>query len=207
MLVKLTAQPLQRLYADKLNKGMSPTTVNLIHKVLHRALKDALRLGLVQRNVRDLVDPPRRVTHEMQPLSAEETRRLLDAVRGNRLEALTVGMRQGELIALKWRNVDLPNTTLQVQTTAKLVNGELLVEETKTRRSRRRIALSPMAVEALKKHRLRQNQERLKAGQRWHDNDYVFPHTIGKLIDPRGLRRQWFDKMLERAGLPPYPIP
>lgn len=207
MLAKLTAQHLQRLYAAKLNKGLSPTTVNLIHKVLHRALKDALRLGLVQRNVSDLVDPPRRATHEMRPLSAEEARRLLDAVRGNRLEALailalTVGMRQGELMALKWRHVDIPNATLQVQTTAKLVNGELLVEETKTRRSRRRIALSPMAVEALKKHRLRQNEERLKAGQRWQDNDYVFPNTIGKLLDPRGLRRRWFDKMLERAGLP-----
>jgi integrase len=206
-LAKLTAQHLQRLYAAKLNEGLSPTTVNLIHKVIHRALEDALRLGLVQRNISDLVDPPRRAHHEMRPLSADETRRLLEAVKGDRLEALaivalTTGMRQGELMALKWRNVDLANTTLQVQTTAKLINGEMFVEETKTRRSRRRIALSPMAVEALKRHRLHQHEERLHAGERWQDNDYVFPNTIGKLLDPRSLRRRWFDKMLARAGLP-----
>ncbi|PWT77779.1 MAG: hypothetical protein C5B60_02140 [Chloroflexi bacterium] len=98
--------------------------------------------------------------------------------------ALTTGMRQGELMALKWRNVDLPKATLQVQTTAKLVNGQIFVEETKTRRSRRRIALSPMAVEKLKKHKLRQNEERLAAGPRWHDKDFVFPTTVGKLLDP-----------------------
>jgi integrase len=59
-----------------------------------------------------------------------------------------------------------------------------------------------MAVEALKRHKTRQNEERLRAGTRWQDNDYVFPNTIGKLLDPRGLRRRWFDKVLERAGLP-----
>jgi integrase len=59
-----------------------------------------------------------------------------------------------------------------------------------------------MAIEAVKRHRTRQNEERLRAGARWQDNDYVFPNTIGKLLDPRGLRRRWFDKALERAGLP-----
>jgi integrase len=171
-LAKLTAQHLQRLYAAKLSAGLSPSTVNLIHKVLHRALADAFRLGLVQRNVSDLVDPPRRATHEMRPLSAEQARQLLATVQGDRLEALAVlalstGMRQGELLALTWRNVDLTSASLQVQTTAKLVGGQLIVEETKTRRSRRRIALSPSAVEALRRHRARQLQERLVAGARW----------------------------------------
>jgi integrase len=111
-------------------------------------------------------------------------------------------MREGELLALKWRNVDLSNATLQIQLAAKIVNGQYFIEETKTRHSRRRIALSPTAVEALKHHKRRQNEERLAAGARWVDTDLVFPNTIGKLMDPRGFRRRWFDKMLERAGLP-----
>jgi integrase len=206
-LARLGAVHLQKLYALKLSDGLSPTTVNLIHKVLHKALDDALKLGLVQRNVCDLVDPPRRAHHEMRPLNSEEAKRLLGAAKGDRLEtllllALTTGMRQGELMALKWRNVDLSHATLQIQLTAKLVAGKVFVEETKTRRSRRRIALSPIAVEALKKHRVRQNEERLAAGSKWVDNEYVFPNTVGKLLDPRGLRRRWFDKLLLKAGLP-----
>ena len=96
----------------------------------------------------------------------------------------------------------MANATLQAQTTAKLVNGQQFVEETKTRRSRRRIAHSPTALDALKRHKVKQNEERLARGTRWQDNDYVFPNTVGKLMDPRGLRRRWFDKMLQQAGLP-----
>jgi hypothetical protein len=80
-------------------------------------------------------------------------------------------------------------------------DSQIFVEETKTRRSRRRIALSPMAVEALQKHRLRQKEERLGAGSCWYDNDYLFPNTIGKLLEPSHMRQPWFDKMFAQAGL------
>jgi len=87
-LAKLSAQQLQLLYAAKLKEGLSGTTVNLLHKIIHRALDDALRLGLVQRNVADMVDPPRRRPFEMNPLALDQARALLAAAAGTRHEAL-----------------------------------------------------------------------------------------------------------------------
>lgn len=104
-LAKLSPQHVQAFYASKLEEGLSSTTVRHLHAELHRALKSALRLGLVQRNVTEMVDPPRMEHREMATLSREQARTLLAAAKGNRFEALYVlavstGMRQGELLAL-----------------------------------------------------------------------------------------------------------
>ena len=98
-LARLSPQQVQALYAAKLAGGLSTTSVNHLHAVLHRALDSAMRLGLVQRNVTGLVDAPRMRHHDMAPLSAEQVRALLSTIKGDRLEALyvlalTTGMRQ-----------------------------------------------------------------------------------------------------------------
>ena len=121
-LAKLTAQHVQTLYATKLAAGLSPTTVRHLATVLHGALAQAERLGLVARNPASLVDPPRNAETEMRVLTPEQVQTLLRAVQGDRLEALYVvavstGMRQGELLALRWRDADLTGGTLVVRAT------------------------------------------------------------------------------------------
>jgi integrase len=121
-MTKLTAQHIQLLYAKKLEEGLSTTSVNHLHAALHRAFDAALRLGIVQRNVFDLVEVPRMRHLEMTTLSEEQAQTLLATARGERLEALYVlalatGMREGELLALKWQDVDLDGATLQVRAT------------------------------------------------------------------------------------------
>jgi integrase len=206
-LAKLSAQQLQMLYAAKLKEGLSGTTVNLLHKIIHRALDDALRLGLIQRNVADMVDPPRRRPFEMNSLTPEQARALLAAAEGSRFEALCIlalgtGMRRGELLALTWRHVDLDHGILQVRATMKRYDGHWVIAETKTRRSRRRIALTPSACDALRRHRVRLNEERLALGEAWNDHDLVFPNTIGNPLDDRRMVRRWFRPMLKKAGVP-----
>lgn len=206
-ITKLTAQQVQLLYAQKLTEGLSTTSVHHLHAVLHRALKAALRLGLVQRNVLDMVEVPSIAHHEMTTLTEAQAQILLATSSGERLEALYVlalatGMRQGELLALRWHDVDLEAKTLQVRFSVHYTKGGYVFTEPKTKYSRRRIALSRIAVEALRRHRTRQLQERLALGETWEDLDLVFPNTVGKPLDAVNLVKYWFYPLLKRAGLP-----
>jgi integrase len=133
--------------------------------------------------------------------------RSLSTVTGDRLEALyvlalTTGMRQGELLALRWRDVDLDASTLQVRGSLQRTPAGLGIHEPKTTRSRRRVTLSMPAVEALRQHRARQLAERLALGPEWDDQDLVFANTLGRPIEATNLIRSSFKPLLTRAGLP-----
>ena len=206
-LQKLNAQHIQGLYTRKLKEGLSSTTVHHLHEILHAALEKAVRQGLVYRNVSDMVDPPRMSHHEMTTLAEAQAKALLAAAVGDRLEslyavAIATGMRLGELLALKWRDVDLDGRTLQVRATLQNMAGRFEFAEPKTSHSRRRIALSLLAVEALQKHQVRQAEERIRSGGAWEDLDLVFPNTVGKPLDGRNLLRYWFRPLVKKAGLP-----
>ena len=124
-LKSLTPAHLQGFYRSKLDSGLSPRSVQYMHTVLHRALKQAVRWSLIPRNVSEAVDPPKVQREEIRPLSREGARTLLQTARetGDRLEALYVlavhsGLRQGEMLGLRWEDVDLEAGTLQVRRTA-----------------------------------------------------------------------------------------
>jgi integrase len=152
---------LQGFYRAKLDAGLSPRTVQYLHVVLHRALKQALRWGLVPRNVSEAVDPPRVRREEIRPLSPAQARTLLEAARDDRLEALYVlavhcGLRQGELLGLKWEDVDLDHGRLQVR---RILSGGAFTAP-KTAKSRRTVRLKESTLEALRRHLERQLGEK-----------------------------------------------
>jgi integrase len=203
---KLTPAALQSLYARKLDAGLSPTTVGHIHRVLHRALGDALRWGLVVRNPCAAVRPPRVPVNEMRALSVGDAQRLLASLEGEPLQALyvlaiTAGLRQGELLGLKWSDIDLGRGRLQVQRTVRRIDGELVESEPKSRKSRRTVILTARATAALRAHRARQVEERVRAVA-WFDLDLVFPNNIGTHMDDGNLRRRSFQPLIERAEVP-----
>lgn len=205
-LAALTPQHLQHLYAMKLEAGLSPTTVNHLHTCLHTALEAAFRLGLVARNVADMVDPPRKVSREMQVYSPALARTLLEAVSGTREEALYTlalftGMREGELLGLRWQNVQLAEGYLTVQTALKNVNNRRWLGKPKTEAGRRKIMLPPTAVAALHAHRRRQLEERLAEGAAWQENDLVFCTRTGNHIAGSNLRMAHM-RLLRRLKLP-----
>ncbi len=136
-LARLTAQQVQVFYANRLRAGLSSSTVHHIHGMLHRALKDALQLGLVQRNVTEMVRAPRRQSLEMITLSESQAQALLEATREDRFAALyvlalTTGMRQGELLGLRWQDVDLDRALLSVRMNVQEADGRFILAEVKT---------------------------------------------------------------------------
>jgi len=208
-LTKLTPQLVQLLYSRKLAEGPSQSTVHHIHGLLHRALKDALRMGLVQRNVTEMVRAPRRSSREMATLSEEQAKGLLREVKDDRfaalyLLALTTGMREGELLGLRWQDVDLERATVQVRVNVQEADGRFVIAETKTSYSRRNISLARAAVEALRKHKVRQDEERSTLGDAWKGSlGLVFPNTLGGVMIPDNLVKRSFKSALARAGLSP----
>lgn len=116
--------------------------------------------------------------------------------------ALTTGMRQGELLGLRWRDVDLDRAAVQIRGTMQATSEGLRFAETKTRGSRRQVYLTDRAVDALRQHRKRQAEERLRMGAAWEDNDLVFANQVGKPIPASNLLRRSFEPLLKRADLP-----
>lgn len=206
-LAKVGVEDVQALLAAKLASGLSPRRVQMIRAVLRHALADAERWGLVARNVARLTDAPRVVRRPVEPMTAAAARAIIAAAAGSRLEALvtvalTCGLRQGELVGLRWQDVDLVSGRLSVRhQLVREAGGGLVLAEPKSQRSRRNLPLPAMAHLALKGQWERQEAERVAAGPRWHATGHVFATAEGQPIDHGNLRREW-GRLLRAAGLP-----
>ena len=157
--------------------------------------------GLPQ-NVCDAVKSPKVHNEEVMPFAPEQVRVLLCAASGDRLEALWVvavhtGLRQGELLGLKWKDLDLDSGKLTVQ---RSLSFDRTLNPPKRKNSRRTVTLTQTALEALRSHRARQNEERLRAGTEWTDMGFVFPNRIGKPMDANNLYHRDWKNLLKRAG-------
>lgn len=205
-LTKLTAQQVQWLYAECLRYGLATTTVNHLHGRLHKALDAAVRLGLVVRNVADLVDPPSVAHHEMSPLTRDEARAFLERTQQDRYGpiygvAIATGLRMGELLALRWEDVDLDGRSLQVKRSVRFKPRVGFVwSDAKTRRSRRRVVYSAQIAEVFRAHRVKQLGDRLMVGPGWEDNGLVFCTTMGRPIAGGNLLKG-FQRALAHQGL------
>jgi len=205
-IAKLSPADIHTFLNAKLNGGLSPRRVEYIHAVLRRAIVTAERWGMVSRNVAKLVDPPRVPKHEIRPLTPEQARLLIETAADDRFRALYVtalgtGLRQGELLGLRWEDVDLDAGRLRVRYALANVGGTLTLLEPKTDRSRRNVVLPESVAVALRSHRTRQRMDRLVAGSRWVDSGHVFTTTIGTPLHAATVTRA-FQAALDRAGLP-----
>ena len=206
--LKDLARPqVRRLYAQKA-KTLSPRTVDYVHVTLQKALSQAMRDDLIPRNVATGERPrSSRERQEIKALSPAQVRALLDAARGARGEAiytvaLHTGLRQGELLGLKWTDLDLDSKSprLAVRRTLKVVEGGLDFGPPKNRASRRSVPLNRIALAALRSHKLRQNEERLRTPG-WRDRNLVFPNRVGEPAEHNNLYRREYLPLLKKAGL------
>ena len=191
-------------------RRLSATTVKYCLVVLRMALDRACKLDLVPRNVALLVDFPKVEHAEICPFTPEQAMKFIEASKEHRLGALfsvalAVGLRKGEALALKWSAIDLERGTLSVRLTLQRnkmpgeEKGRLLLKEPK-RSSRRTVHLPQVCLSALLAHRETQEQDRILAGTRWKESDFVFTTSIGTPLEPRNLERA-YRQVLSTAGL------
>ena len=202
----LTSVHVQGLYREKLDSGLSARTVQYIHVTLHKALKQAMRWGLIPRNVAEAVDPPRSLKREVRPLTEEQAKAFLRVVRGNCMEALyvlaiSVGLRQGELLGLKWEDVDLEGKVLQVKRNLSVTKQGVVFVPPKSAKGCRSVALGVPVIEALRRHKTTQETVKREIGNSWEDLGLVFPNQTGKPMNPWIVTKR-FQKILKEISLP-----
>jgi len=206
----LNPSAIQKFYDRKVAEGLGLRTVQKTHTVIHAALNSAMKLGLLGRNPDSATQPPKPGRKEMSFLNAAQVRILLETAK--RIEdrnhalcylAIATGMREGELLALRWEDVNLDQELLNVRFSLKrMPGGGLKLNQPKTKSSVRSIKLGREAVEILHLQKVRNDKDKLRAGRLWQDLNFVFPSTVGTPIDPTNLIKA-FRKLLRMADLPP----
>ena len=210
-LQKLVGDHLQKMYAD-FAENMSSNTVRLIHTILSAAFKQAVRWKRLVHNPCQDIDPPTLEKPKERVLTPEQAQNLLAVAKDSSLEcflvlALTTGMRRGELLGLRWDDIDFEQKTLSVARTVSYLktetNGIYHYIETspKTEAGRRIIALTRLGINTLKVHKIKQLEQRLAVGSAWHEHGLVIPNSLGNIYDISSLRFR-FNKLLQKAGLP-----
>lgn len=206
LLTKVRPTDIQQHYARKLGK-LAPTTVQHIHAFVHVVFEQAVRLGLIPRNPAAYVDAPGLKPEEIQPLQEEEVHRLLHTVEGDRYEAffvlaLATGMREAELLALRWQDIDWERARVRCRTTLHRVKGIYVLEEMKSRSSRRTLPLPKAALEALRLLQVQQNEDRMLLGDdAWQDKwGLIFTTPAGCPVHPQTMLKH-FRLLLAKAGL------
>ena len=213
---KLSAAQIQALYSSLLTKGsrdgtsLAPRTVRYVHAILRRALKEALALGLVPRNVTEAVSPPKAPRPPIKGWVMLDLRRFMAVAHDDGysplwLLAAHTGMRQGELLGLRWQDIDLDRGVCRVVQAVPTVHNGIEFTPPKTASGRRTIALDNTCVVALREHRTRQNERRLATGAAWQDYDLVIPSTIGTPLNNSNVYHR-FIKLTAEAGLPRIPF-
>ncbi|MGW3372496.1 tyrosine-type recombinase/integrase [Streptomyces hydrogenans] len=193
-----------RRFLVQLEKKTTAATAKESHRVLRTALTAACREELISRNVASLVEPPRPKARELSPWSLDETLDFLAASRRDPLYAafvlaIAMGLRRGELVGLRWADIDLDKRVLYVRQQTQRRRGVLYDDDPKGRR-RRTVPLPAMCVAPLRWHRMRQTEQRAKAGERWEEGGYVFTTASGRPVEPRNVYRS-FTRVAASAGL------
>jgi integrase len=204
-LAKLRPSDVEKLILSLRSAKLSDSTIRSIYTVLRLGLDGAVRDGLLARNPATSVQRPGVARKEAAHLDPQRVTELLAAAQGSRyhtaLLIAATGLRRGECLALRWSDdVDLDASALRVRDTVQRIDGKLSTGPVKTDRFRRTIPLSPALVALLRRHRVTQLEERMRAANQWTDTGLVFTTALGHVVEPRNLLRV-VEAAAKRIGL------
>lgn len=206
---KLNPQHLQRLYTklqDTDGGGLRSSSVNEMHTLISTVLKQAVKWGIIHRNVASLVDPPTRDHRSMVTWSVDEIQRFLEASRDSKyypvyLLAITTGMRRGEILGLHWPELDIPSGRLQVTQTLGYYKNIPTLGPPKSAQGKRPITFPSVVSDALIKHRTSQLETRMMMGTAYKEQGYVFARSDGTPFHVDGLRYDW-KRLMQEVDIP-----
>lgn len=207
-LSKLTGLDVQSLYSEMLQRGLSARVVRYTHAVLNSALKQAIKWGFIMLNPASLVELPKKERKEMQALTIEQAANFLTVASGDRFYAyfqlaIVTGMRPSECLGLQWKDINFQTGILTLQRALLWKrDGTWYFGDLKTSKSRRSLPLPPSVLLALKDHRRKQAEERLKIGAKYQNLDLVFASQDGKPVMPHNLIVRHFKPILKSTELP-----
>ena len=221
LLQELKPEMLQNFYNEKFKEGrsdgmggLSSATIDKIHSIIGKALKQAVKNQLITRNVNDLTEPAKVVEKEINPLQLNDQVKLMKVIKGDRMEAaflldLSTGLRIGELLALRWSDIDLDKGFLRVNHSLNRIKvfdekrnskTELAFGDVKTKSGKRGIPIPSSILPIILQHKKNQLIEKVRLGSMYEDRDLVFCTEFGKPIEPRNMMRKFY-KIMEKAGL------
>jgi integrase len=192
----LSVANVQQFLNQRLEKGDSVRKVQIMRTVLSAALTRAMREELVRRNVARLAELPEWHPGKVRPWTVDEARRFLDACKPDLLYAafvllLLYGLRRGEVLGLRWQDIDFDAGTLSVEQQVQRVSGEIRIGPVKTQAGQRNLPLLPLARQVLEAQAEVQARHRADMGSAWPDTDLVFTTRTGRPVEPRNLVRSF----------------
>lgn len=197
----------QKFYNQKLKEKLSNNYVRKMHGIINKALNTAVHWGMLAKNPCEFVKPPRASKRDIHVWTMEQAHHFLEFMKGKRnyivfVLAIYTGMRRGEILALRWQDCNLEEGTLSVrQTLYRTGIDQLQFRETKTKASRRVISLPTFVINCLRKHKIEQNEQKLRLGNAYKNLDLVVATPLGTPVEPNTMN-DYFQKQTKRAGLP-----
>ncbi|MGG3962181.1 tyrosine-type recombinase/integrase [Geobacillus stearothermophilus] len=204
---EITTFDIDSFYVDKLDSGYSGAYIRQMHNLLNQAFDQAVRWSLVKVNPVKNAKPPKVKSEEKITWTVDEVNRFLNLIKDSSMEipyllAIFTGMRRGEVLGLKWDDVDFENKKIRIKRSLCFVSGKgLIFKEPKTKKSKRQISISQHVVNVLKKHKQKQEFQKEKLGTQYQDNNLIVCTDDGKPLDPRSLLRQFY-RLIEEASVP-----
>ncbi len=202
----LTRAQVQAMVNTLADSGLAPGTVRSAYQVLHAALDWAIEQKFVATNVSDKIKLAKLSPGEHRALTPEEARRILTAGDPHRLSALyhvllTLGLRKGEVLGLRWRDLDFDKAELKISQQYQTIEGKTTATTPKTKTSKRILPVPPLLLDRLRAHWRNQQEERKLLGVEWKEHGLIFPSEVGTPLGPRNLNRMYYD-VRNAAGLP-----
>ncbi|MCM3079598.1 site-specific integrase [Brevibacillus invocatus] len=205
---KLTPIQVTKYLTELQKEDLSADYVKYIHAVLKKAINQAVKWQLIPKNIMDHVDPPRLTAKEIITWTPEQANEFLSYAEKDKyyiafVLAIYTGMRRGEILGLRWKDIDFEQAKISIQQTLyRPANQGIIFQEPKTKSAKRRIAIPQFVLQELKRHKARQNKFRLEYGAGYEDHDLVVSYDDGRPQDPRNLLRH-YERITKKSGLPP----